>query len=45
MKYLCMKLVRYNAYLVSTVDTDALVLKHYIYSAENTPMRLWLFMG
>ena len=37
-----MKLVQYNNYLVSTVDTDVLVLYHQgisYYSAENAPMR------
>ena len=36
-----------NAYLVSTVDTDGLVLKHQSissYSAEYTPMHFQLFM-
>ena len=36
-----MKLVQYNEYLVSIVDTDGLVLKHQdisSHSAEYTPM-------
>ena len=43
-----MKMAQCNEYLVSTVCTDALVLKHQgisIYSAEYTPMRFQLFMG
>ena len=43
-----MKLVQCNEYLVSTVDTDAQVLKHQdisSYSAEYTPVHFQLFMG
>ena len=41
-----MKLVHYNWYLVSTVDTDGLVFQHQgisANSAEYTPMDFWLF--
>ena len=41
MWHFCMKLVHYNEYLVSTVDTDGLVLQHQgisNHSAEYTPM-------
>ena len=41
MEQLFMKLVLYDKHLVSTVDTDALVLKHegsYIHIADNVPM-------
>ena len=43
-----MKSVQYNEYLVSTVDTDGLVLKHQAISshcADNAPMHFQLFMG
>ena len=43
-----MKLVQYNWYLVSIVDTDGLVLQHQgisSYSAEHKPMRFQPFMG
>ena len=42
-----MKLVQYIAYVVRTVDTDALVLKHQgisSHSAEYAPMCFQLFM-
>ena len=39
--YLCMKLVPVNEYLVSSVDTDALVLHP---GTEYAPMRLQLMM-
>ena len=48
MWYLCMKLAQYNGYLVSTVDTDDLVLWHQVissHSAEYTSMHFQLFMG
>ena len=44
----CKKLVQYNEYLISTVDTDGLVLQHQAissHSAEYTPMHFQLFMG
>ena len=40
MQYFCLKLVQNNEYLVSTVDTDDLVLQHQgisSISADNTP--------
>ena len=43
-----MKLVQYNEYLVSTMDTDDLMLQHQgicSYSAEYTPIEFQLFMG
>ena len=43
-----MKLVQYGNHLVSTVDTDGLVLKHQAissYSAKYTPMHCQLFRG
>ena len=43
-----MKLVQYNQYLVSTVDTDGLVLWHQgisSHSAKNAPMHFQLFVG
>ena len=43
-----MKLVQYNEYFVSTVDTDGLVLKHQgisSHSADYSPMHFQLFMG
>ena len=43
-----MKLAQYNEYLISTVDTDALVLKHQgisIHNAEYTLMRFPAFKG
>ena len=43
-----MKLVSFTEYLLNTVGTDVLVLKHQgisTHSAECTPMRLKLFMG
>ena len=43
-----MKLVQYNEYLVNTVDTDGLVLKHQgisRYSVEYTPICFQLFVG
>ena len=42
-----MKLIQYNDYLVSTVDTDAPVLMHrgISNSAEYTHMHFQLFMG
>ena len=46
--YFCVKLIQYNWYLVSTADTDALVLQHQdiiSHSAEYAPMRFQLFMG
>ena len=39
-----MKLSQYNAYLISTVDTDGLVFLHQgisSHSAEHTPMHLF----
>ena len=41
MQYFCLKLVQYNEYLVSMVDTDDLVLQHQgisSLSAENAPI-------
>ena len=43
-----MKLIKYNVYLVSTVDTDGLVLQHQgsnSHSAEYAPMHFQMFMG
>ena len=43
-----MKLIQYNEYLVSTMDTDALVLKHQgisIPRAAYTTMHFQLFKG
>ena len=43
-----MIMVRYNGYLVNTLDSDGLVLKHQrisSYIAEYTPMCFQLFMG
>ena len=43
-----MKLVQNNQYLVSTVDTDGLVLWHQgisSHSAENVAMHFQLFVG
>ena len=43
-----MKPVQNNEYIVSTVDTDGLVLQHQgisSYSAEYEPMCFQLFMG
>ena len=43
-----MKLLQYNEYLVSTVNTDGLVLQHQgisSYSSEYAPMCFQLFMG
>ena len=45
---ICMKLFQYTKYLVSTVDTDDLVLQHQgisSYSAVYIPMYFHLFMG
>ena len=42
-----MKLLQYKEYLVTTVDTDGLVLQHQgisSYSAEYGPMHFQLFM-
>ena len=47
MQYFCVKLVQYNGYSISTVDTDGLVLKHQgisSYSAEYAPMHFKLFI-
>ena len=44
----CLKLVRYNGYLVSAVDTDGLVLKHQGISSQSanyTPVHFQLLMG
>ena len=41
-------MARYNEYLVSTVDTDGLVLQNQdisSHSAEYAPMHFQLFMG
>ena len=43
-----MNLVKYSEYLVGTVDTDCLVLKHLVisgHSAEYASVRLQLVMG
>ena len=43
-----MKLVQYNECLISSVDTDSLVLKHKgisSYSADYAPMRFPVFKG
>ena len=43
-----MKLIQYNEYVISTVDTDGLMLQHkgiHNYSAYDAPMHFQLFMG
>ena len=48
MWHFCMKLGKYNDYSVSTVDTDALVLKHQGISSHSADyISMWLpqFMG
>ena len=43
-----MKLVQYNEYLISIVDTDGLVLKHQgisSHSADYAPMRFPVYRG
>ena len=47
MWYFCNKLVQYNGYLVSSVDTDGVVLWHQgisSYCSEYAPMHFQLFM-
>ena len=36
MKYFCMKQVKFKAYLVSSVDTDDLVIQHQGISSHST---------
>ena len=47
MWYLCVEMVQYNEFLISTLDSDDLVLKHQSTSchrAERAPMRFQMFV-
>ena len=45
MQYLCKKLAQYNEYLISTVDTDGLVLQHQGFSSHSAEYALVCFLA